>query len=230
MGYLGDSYDKALLHFGGADASTTFTDESGKVWTNRGNAQIDTAQSVFGGSSGLFDGTTDWIDTPDHADFNVGAGNWTVDFRLRLSAVAALQYLFGQSDAASTVATRSVEMYFNNADATLHFWLGNGAAVCDVASVGTLVVNTWYHIALVRNGNTATQYINGTADGNFDVTGVTLQDSGNLFSIARLGELANFHTFGWIDEFRWSKGIARWAANFTPPTAPYGFVPKAGMI
>jgi len=26
---------------------------------------------------------------------------------------------------------------------------------------------------------------------------------------------------GWIDEFRWSSGIARWIANFTPPTSAY---------
>ena len=26
---------------------------------------------------------------------------------------------------------------------------------------------------------------------------------------------------GWLDEFRVSKGIARWTANFTPPAAPY---------
>jgi hypothetical protein len=26
---------------------------------------------------------------------------------------------------------------------------------------------------------------------------------------------------GWLDEFRISKGIARWTSNFTPPTAPY---------
>lgn len=38
----------SLLHFEGADASTTFTDETGKVWTAAGNAQIDTAQYKYG--------------------------------------------------------------------------------------------------------------------------------------------------------------------------------------
>ena len=59
-----DSYTKALLHMDGADGSTTFIDESGKTWTRAGNAQIDTSQYKFGGASGLFDGSGDWVDTP----------------------------------------------------------------------------------------------------------------------------------------------------------------------
>lgn len=43
----------------GADAATTFTDSetTPKTVTANGNAQIDTAQSKFGGASALFDGT-----------------------------------------------------------------------------------------------------------------------------------------------------------------------------
>jgi hypothetical protein len=53
-----DSYTKLLLHMNGADAPTVFTDSSlsGNTVTVAGNAQIDTAQSKFGGASGLFDG------------------------------------------------------------------------------------------------------------------------------------------------------------------------------
>ena len=29
------------------------------------------------------------------------------------------------------------------------------------------------------------------------------------------------YTDGWLDEVRVSKGIARWTANFTPPTSEY---------
>lgn len=48
-----DGYTVVLLHMNGTDASTTFTDESGKTWTAGGNAQIDTAQSKFGQVQGL---------------------------------------------------------------------------------------------------------------------------------------------------------------------------------
>ena len=67
-----DANTKSLLHFDGANNSTTFTDETGKTWTAHGNAKISTAQYKFPTGSGLFDGTGDYIDTPDHADFNFG--------------------------------------------------------------------------------------------------------------------------------------------------------------
>ena len=70
-----DGYTVALLHMDGADTSTTFTDESGKTWTANGNAQIDTAQSVFGGASGLFDGTGDYLSASDHADWQLDGGS-----------------------------------------------------------------------------------------------------------------------------------------------------------
>jgi hypothetical protein len=69
-----DIYTKSLLHFDGDNASTTFLDESGKTWTRYGDAQISTAQNKFGPSSGLFDGTGDYITTPQNADFDFGDG------------------------------------------------------------------------------------------------------------------------------------------------------------
>ncbi len=51
-----DANTKLLLHCNGVDGSTTFTDSetTPKTVTVQGSAQIDTAQSKFGGASGLF--------------------------------------------------------------------------------------------------------------------------------------------------------------------------------
>jgi hypothetical protein len=68
----------ALLHFDGSDGSTTFTDVTGTIWTANGNAQIDTAQSVFGGASGLFDGTGDFITTPDATKFSLSNADFCI--------------------------------------------------------------------------------------------------------------------------------------------------------
>lgn len=51
-----DANTKLLLHYNGADGSTTFTDSetTPKTVTPHGSVQIDTAQFKFGGASGLF--------------------------------------------------------------------------------------------------------------------------------------------------------------------------------
>ena len=46
-----DGYTVSLLHMNGADASTTFSDESGKTWSS--TAQLSTSQYKFGGASGV---------------------------------------------------------------------------------------------------------------------------------------------------------------------------------
>ena len=79
MAAVDDSYSKALLHLNGTDASTTITDESGTSWTANGNAQIDTNNSKFGNSSGLFDGN-DALSSVDSDDWYFGTGDFTIDF------------------------------------------------------------------------------------------------------------------------------------------------------
>ena len=70
----GDPYYHAtalLLPFTGANNSTTFTDASPnpKTITPYGNTKISTAQSKWGSGSGYFDGSGDYLTTPDHTDF-----------------------------------------------------------------------------------------------------------------------------------------------------------------
>ena len=63
--------------------------------------------------------------------------------------------------------------------------------------------------------------IDGTLGPATDVTGVTVNNSAYKIAIGRYGENGSAYMNGWIDEFRFSKGIARWTTNFTPPTSAY---------
>jgi hypothetical protein len=75
----------------------------------------------------------------------------------------------------------------------------------------------WNHFAVVRSGSTVTVYANGTAIITFTETGVINSGGGPL----RVGESA--HTGGqfsppmYLDEFRITKGVARYTSNFVPP-------------
>lgn len=212
-----DANTKLLMHLGGVDASTVFTDVStaAHVATTNGNAQVDTAQKKFGTGSALFDGSGDSISFADHADWTP-AGNFTIDFWVRWNALATTQFLFIH-------ATDSNNRYFLSASATgvLTFSVVSAsvtivtmASAAGVVSAGGL----FNHIAVVRNGNVWNIYVDG-------VSVATTTDSDaipNFTSLFRIGtDQAGSNGFnGWIDEFRFSN-IARWTAPFTPPVSAY---------
>jgi hypothetical protein len=55
--------------------------------TAYGSAQITTGQSKFGGASGLFHGSGDYLSTTDSDDWTFGSGDFTIDFWVRFNAL-----------------------------------------------------------------------------------------------------------------------------------------------
>lgn len=198
----------------GADASTTFTDSStGGVnsphtMTANGDAQIDTAQSKFGGAAGLFDGVGDYLSTPDSADWDMGTGDYTFDFWIRWATT-----LFGD-----LISRDDADMRFGHfADSTLKLFLGGSAVKSEAWSPST---NTWYHIAVTRSGTSLRFFVDGTQLGS-PTTDSTDMTYGSALNIGKDGGFPVYFNSGWLDELRISKGVARWTANFTPPSAEY---------
>ena len=64
---------------------------------------------------------------------------------------------------------------------------------------------------------------------NMYVNGVKQTDSaaacamGDASTVLHIGSYTggNYYWPGYLDEIRWSKGVARWTSNFTPPTSPH---------
>ena len=76
---------KLLLHFDGADASTTFTDSSlaPHTLTPHGAAQVDTAQKQFGTGGGYITGASDYLTLDSASDFTFGTGDFTIETWVR---------------------------------------------------------------------------------------------------------------------------------------------------
>lgn len=212
-----DTNTLLMLHMNGTDGSTTFVDSSasGRTITPIGNAQIDTAQSKFGGASGLFDGSGDGLSVPDSADWSFGSGDLTLDFWIRFNSVGASQILYSQNDGSNAV-------YFQWYQPTgiLSFQAYASAALTiNATAPWSPVVNTWYHVALVRNGGVFKYYVNGAG-----LTTTTSPNGAipNVASILSIGSRPDGtgSLNGWLDEVRVSK-VARWTTNFTPDTVEY---------
>ena len=222
-----DSYTKLLLHCDGADASTTFTDSAtAKAVTAEGNAQIDTTQKVFGTASGLFDGTGDYLTVPDHADWDFGSGDFTIDFRARWASLPGNNTAMSMFGRYLSPANRMYG-YAYNSSGTYQLALVVGDVLIEVVKNTSLSTNTWYHIALVRNGSNFLWFQDGVQVGTTSVDADAIPDFDTTFDIGK--SVAHPLHNGWIDEFRVSKGIARWTANFTPPVSAYSKAAAGGL-
>jgi len=173
-----------------------------------GNAQVDTAQSKFGGSSALFDGTDDYLKVSPGITFT---GDFTVEWWMRPSNVSGNKKLFQFGNEAS--GRYSIDQYFERISVNLY-----GSGTYDAQTGVLLSSNTWYHIAIVRSGGTTTIYIDGTSRATNSAGATTFGNSGDLWIgvNSSLGDDYNGH----LDEIRISSS-ARYTSGFTPSTTPF---------
>lgn len=211
-----DKTAQALLHFEGADASTTITDVYGNAWTAAGNAQIDTAQFKFGSSAGLMDGTTDYFETTDIVA--LPGGTWTIEGNFRRSSTGVANKLFGLYNASGFglslgFAAGSQLQLYASSNGTSHD-IANA-----VASAGTYTSTAaWYHIAVVFDGAAIKVYVDNAEAISVATTAKIC--SGTMFRIgANYNGLSGFA--GWVDEFRISPCVRYTGAGFTVPVSAF---------
>lgn len=213
-----DSYVQLLLHCDGVDQSTSFPDSSdySRSISAVATAQVDTdITDAFGNNEGVLqcDGNSDYLSVTDFAELDLGSTDFTFDFWVRFNSISGHQGFFGRDDGSS---------YFYCAwESGSHIRFRDYPSdTINTAWSWSPSINTWYHIAIVRYSDNVRCYVDGTQ------LGATIPCSGTF--TARTSPLfigssfsAGYFLNGWIDEFRFSPGIARWTSNFTPPTEPY---------
>jgi len=218
---------KLLLHFDGSNDSTNFIDSSNSrhIVTALDGAKLKTDTKKFGTASGLFDGSGDCLSIPDSADWDFGSGDFTIDFWMKLGSVGGNDMIFGQSDDVSNRILISIDgasgqdIYVQVKSADLNVNISNAHGIVD---------SNFHHVAVVRYGNVWNLYIDGTSIGNVTDAGTMTNMSDEIYigGATTDGGSTFFYFPGYLDEFRISKGIARWTSNFTPQESPYAFLSK----
>lgn len=201
----------SLLHFDGADGSTTFTDEKGVTWSASGGAQLDTGDSRFGASSLLLASANDEIYSGDISAFGFGNGDFTLELLVKTSASGAESVLFDLREGTATTAGS----FFISTGRKLALW--TGSLIGDTGS--TVPSNTWTHIAFARGSGTLRAFIDGVQQWSVSNSSDFTTSRSCRIGGSAFGSLDNLS--GHIDEVRITKGVARYTANFTPPTAPF---------
>jgi len=207
-----------LLHGDGTNGSTTIVDSSPtpKTVTAFGNAQISTAQSKFGEASIAFDGSGDYLLLGGQLDFAFELLDFTIEcFYYPITA--------GGGNFGNIIDTRAAGE--NISLGRLAIYHSNGLVLVFLSPAGVLVTSVlstlqWHHVAVSRSSGVTRLFLDGVQ------VGANLTDNTNYgVGAARpvIGNNLNFNAGlnGYIDEFRITKGVARYTSNFTPPTAPF---------
>lgn len=212
----------ALLHMDGVDAGTVFPDVSGKTWTANAS-QTKAAQAKFGVSSMLpTTGNGSYIATPSHADFDFGAGDFTVEMWVYKTSHAAGLYE-GLCVRDSIGGTRGWLLYKETTPANaLAFAVYSGATAYGIADTVAMDLNAWTHVAATRRGGTLRLFKNGALVASRTDLGTSSVGApaepcvvGSLWGVGSVNASTSF--FGYLDEARITKGFARYTSAFLAP-------------
>jgi hypothetical protein len=192
-----------------------------------GDAKLSTAVSKFGGSSMAFDGSGDNLYSPTSINYNCDTGNFTVEMWVYISSYPGnYPLIIGNNNgsfSAGAIALTAQNSTSGGANKiSIAVYDINSSAVT-LASSSTNSFNTWYHVALVRNGTNLSLYRDGTS-----VASTTIS-AGIVFNWGKNGILVGGGNWdgvngafnGYIDDLRITKGYARYTSNFTPPTSAF---------
>ena len=223
-----------LLLGNGTNGSTAITDSSSNALTvtANGNAQISTTQSKFGGASIYFDGTGDYLSTPNQSWMAFGTNEFTIECWFYISANSGT---VGDGTRPGTLVAN-----YPTSGSTSNGWLfrllgdtsttgtgldffgrdSSGNIIGQVTYNGTISQSAWHHAAVVRETTIVKLYLDGTEVASTSLAASDSFTAAHPLYVATIS-FSNWQGYfnGYIDDLRITSGVARYTANFTPPTA-----------
>jgi len=182
-----------------------------------GNAQISTSVKKYGTGSLAFDGTGDSLQYPFTPLIPNGTESFTIECWINVSVLKNYNYIFcaGYPIQIYIASDGTIGTAFNDTENSSTYF---GVMTSSVA----ITTGTWYHVAIVRNVSSFVLYIDGVSRGSATSSNSILLSTTYKPTVANALESAATYCFnGYIDDFRITKGYARYTSNFTPPTAAF---------
>ena len=217
----GDVYfpqTELLLPFNGTNGATTTSDlsDNNHAVTFVGTSQISTAQSKFGGSSMLFDGNSDYVSVTSSTLGSFAASTFTIEFWVYHNSLssALIYYVINWAG-----ASNGVYVWKNSSNVLLAQLTSNTGRI-----TGTTVMTTgqWYHVALSGSDGSYKLFLDGALEGTHTGSSSTGSNTWNLGAWLYSGNNSLYYPLnGYLDDIRFTSGIARYTSAFTPPTTAH---------
>jgi hypothetical protein len=206
--YSNHNMDSLILNMQGTAGTAVFTDESPNALTVTPVGDVELVADATYGTVASFDGNGDYLSLTGNSSFQFGTGDFTVEMWVYISANAANQQTFLDIRGAATATPFTFGIYQSK------LLIYDGAVR---QSSATVTSGQWYHFAACRSGGTLRLFIDGIS--YYSASSTTNFTTGaNSIYIGRGFDAAAYYTNGLIGPLRIKKGVARYTANFTPPT------------
>ena len=205
-----------LMHFEGADNSTTFTDEKGKTVTPVSDVVIKTGQGAFG-TAGAYMGGGGYLTIPYSADLSLRSSLFCIEAWCKGNATSGAITLI---DFRGSGATNSGWAIYYDAGTKL-LAIYDGIANASYSSPTNVIpaAGTPFAWAVTRDvSGVVNMFVNGTKVYSFAYDPPVTVASGIRIGINQGGA---GHLVGNLDELRITKGADRYTANYTPATSPF---------
>ena len=160
------------------------------------------------GGSGYFDGTGDYLSTPDNAAFDLGTGDFTFECWV---------YKPNNNDGAFICsAGNGLEIAYVSGSLRI----GRFAVAWDVTQLYTIPQNAWTHIAFTKASGRTYIFANGVLLNAGGTANTNAYDTTTTLYVGVAGDTTSRIFNGYMAGVRLIKGQSLATANFTPPTAP----------
>lgn len=198
------------------------------------DSTVNTSIYKYGTGSIYFNGTSSYLETTSNLSIRSPAFErfglkFTIEFWIYRTSTTNNQWLVctgqGYNDASGKNTGFLIGYFASYGGGSLAI-AGYNLGAYWFGGTSSIAANQWVHCAVVGDGTNCVLYINGINVGSnpwpggftgFDAYGWTL-------GAGRASQSDSPQNFfgGYIDDFRITNGVARYTANFTPPTAAFG--------
>jgi len=181
-----------------------------------GNTIVNTAVKKYGIGSVQFDGSGDYLVVTDHENKmrNWWTGDMTLEYWIYGNAWSSGGN--GHSTVFSHATPTSTGEYWSfgpisTGAVRFYWWSGSQNSLTG----GTISTGSWHHLAFSKQGSTLRIFINGVLS-----TSTTLSNTPQSLSTTPvlIGSGANATFNGYLDDVRYTAGIARYTSSFTVPS------------
>jgi hypothetical protein len=204
-----------LMHLDGSNNSTAFIDSSSynRTLTANNGVKITTVDPKFGTGSVLLIGNSPYI-----AGYSSGllrTNPWTLEFWAKNTLPSVLQQ---DITLRGTSGLNNINL-ISIADRGIFQDVGGNTSTTIISAPSVTTPNFWFFCAVVNDvvSNRLRLFVNGVQIATRGGTWSLRQD----YALGATGQQGNSTTGIFVDEIRFTNGVARYTSNFTIPTTAF---------